>query len=252
MSQAGEPNWAAISAEALNSPDDALSDVTAPNETASPETVHTVTPPEEVVAAPEPVEEIQTSPVQSDTQVEPEPLELPDNARVKLKIDGVEQVVSYKEYKDILRHNATITQRMQNFAQTREQFNQEAAQIAAQLEAREQAIANAQPRSDPALQALVDALQGKTPAKPRDPNEILTVGEMQAQQAQLREEFQKLTQAQQAKFQEELQSAAQNVQTQAAQTKQRQEFFSKVDALSMKDDYKVLHEVIPHVRRASN
>lgn len=246
MSTPGEPNWGALTSEALGASDEALSDASAPNEAAQPDTVQTVTQPEEVVADPEPVAEIQPSTVQSETEAEPEPLELPDNARVKLKIDGVEQVVSYKEYKDILRQNATITQRMQNFAQTREEFNREAAEIAARLEAREQALA--QPRSDPAVQALVDALQGKTPPKPRDPNEILTVGELQQQQAQLREEFQKLTQEQQKTFQAELQAAAQNVQQQAAQQKQRQEFFSKVDALSLKDEYKVLHEVIPHVR----
>jgi hypothetical protein len=82
---------------------------------------------------------------QSQEEKDQEIFDIPDTARVKVKIDGEDAVISYKEYKDRLRQEATVTQRLQNFAKTRDEFNAAVQRTVQELEARENALKNAPP-----------------------------------------------------------------------------------------------------------
>lgn len=177
------------------------------------------------------------------------PQKLNDDDMVEVVVDGEPEVITYKDYKDRVRKEATITKRFQNFAQTRDEFNQQVANIVSQLEAREAALAQqAQPKVDPVQQALIDLLQGKKPAPEKSPDEILTVAEMQAAQAKLREEFENSRRKDREDFDNSLQRARQAALEEAKLNKERQQFFNGIDQLVAKDAYKNLNDVIPHIK----
>jgi hypothetical protein len=246
MSEPGMPDWKSLSAEAAEAPADALNDVEPVD---SPTVVDPPAP-----ETPPSVDPVAVEPIAAETisPAEPKIFEAPDDALFRIKVDGEEKIVSYKDYKDILRQNVTVTQRYQNLAETRDKMNAELATWIKQLEEREAAL-NAKATATPApaesaLQALVDALQGKTPPKPKDPNEILTHGELAAREAKLREEFEAMTRGQQEQFKKDLIAAQQTVQTQSAQQKAYQEFVGQVDGLINKPEYAKLATLIPHAR----
>jgi hypothetical protein len=80
--------------------------------------------------------EDQTAPVKQESDPV---LDLPDNAKVRVKLDGKEEVVTYKDYKDTLSREAVWTKRMQTLAEQRKQAEQEFVQKYAWLQ--QQALA---------------------------------------------------------------------------------------------------------------
>lgn len=193
---------------------------------------------------------VQTNNDGSQELVDADGVELPDDHKVKVKIDGEIQVLRYGDFKNTLRKEATITQRMQNFAKSREEFNNEVAHTVQALEAREAALAQtkAPDTNAQALQMLADVLSGKTPAKPKDPNEILNYGELQAELQRQRDEFEQVRLKDKEAMDTALQQAALGVQEQNRINRERQQFFTGVDSLLSKDEYKIVNDVIPHMR----
>lgn len=181
-------------------------------------------------------------------QLEEEIKELPDDHKVRVKIDGEVQVITHGEYKDIIRKNATVTQRMQAFAKSRAEFEDAVQETLRQLQAREQALQQVQPKSDPLSEALIAALKGQVAPKPRDPNEIVTLGDVQAQREQMLAELQQARQSDRAEFERALALAAQNVQQSAQATRERQEYLNGLDGILKKDQFQVLNEVIPNLQ----
>ncbi len=253
MSAPGEPDWKALSAEAAEAPHEV---------SAAPENVAAVAPVEaETPDAPLATSESPASEVAPSSEATPEVLATPtpaskpvhklaDDDLVEVKIDGEPAQISYGQYKDILRRNATVTQREQNIAQTRKELNDTIAQWQAHWQEREAALqATQQPRqSDPVQQALLDLLQGKQPAKPKDPNEVLTIAEMEAREQALRKEMADLAVQQRSEFDRDMQLAQKTAQQIALQQKTRQEFFGKVDQIAAKPEYAAIAKLVPNVK----
>lgn len=179
---------------------------------------------------------------------EKKPKKLEDDDEVEVKIDGEVQVIKYSQYKDLLRKEATITQRMQNFAQTRKEFEAQVQNIVTQLEQREAWLAQQQNQQNPVQQALVDLIQGKQPAKTRSADEILTVADLQEELRKQQEAFENARKQDQEAFNNTLLTAKQQAQQQARLDAERNKFFSEVDKLMAKDEYKLVNEVVPHVK----
>ena len=189
-----------------------------------------------------------TSPqvVESQEQQEQKVFDLPDTAQVRIKVDGEEQIVSYGEYKDLLRKNATVTQRMQAFAKSRDEFNSIVQQKIQELEAREKAIQAQSQATNPVMEALLKALQ---PAqKPRDPNEIVTLGDVQKERDAIIQQYETMRQQDKEEFQRQLMEAAQNVQRQSQIQQERQQYLQSLNSILAKDEYKGLLEVSPNLR----
>lgn len=185
----------------------------------------------------------------SQEELEDEIKELPDDHKVRVKIDGEVQVITHGEYKDIIRKNATVTQRMQAFAKSRDEFNAEVQNTLAILQQREQAILAAQQApKDPLSEALIAALKGQVAPKPRDPNEIVTLADVQAEREKLLAEFTSTRQNDRAEFENALRQAAQNVQNSAQATRERQEYLTGLNGILNDDKFKVLSEVIPNLQ----
>lgn len=181
------------------------------------------------------------------TEKKKTPQRLSDDDEVVIKIDGEEQTVTYKQYKDLLRKEATITQRMQNFAKSRDEFNAEAAKILQQLEAREAQLSQQKPQIDPVSQAIIDALQGKV-KKERNPNEVLTYAEVQEMLKAQRDEFENARKSDREQQEQALVNAADIARQNQAKLKERQQFNDSVSAMLNKDEYKIVNELVPHVQ----
>lgn len=174
--------------------------------------------------------------------------ELSDDSKVKIKVDGEEQVVTYKEYKDILRKNATITQRMQTFAKERDQFNEVVNQRLAEIEARERAIREMSEKKDPLYDTILTALKNQiNPQEKRNPNDIVTLAEIEAERKRLREEFESMRKQDRESFETQLVEAAQAVQTQAQRQRERQAYLNGLDSILKQDSLKDLLEISPNL-----
>ena len=101
-------------------------------------------------------------------------VDLSDDSLVKVKVDGVEQTVPYREFKDGIQREAAFTKRMQQLADQRREAEEVFTQRAAQLQQQAELIAYAQ------QQLQTRAAQPVPQAIPQsDPNEIATLGEVQ-------------------------------------------------------------------------
>jgi hypothetical protein len=181
-----------------------------------------------------------------EAKVEEQVLDLPDTAKVKVKIDGEVQTITVGDYKDILRKNATITQRMQTFAKSREEFNAEVQKTLQALEAREKAIQEQSSKKDPLYETILNALKGQVEPKPRDPSEIVTLGDVQKERESLEKDFQARRESDKKEFEKQLLEAAQTLQQNAKVQKERQAYFDGLDNILKADDFAPLKEVSPN------
>jgi hypothetical protein len=191
--------------------------------------------------------EVESKTVKSQDENADQVLDLPDTAKVKVKIDGQEQIISYGEYKDRLRKEATVTQRMQQFAKSREEFNQTVQETLRQFEAREAALKAKAETRDPLYDTILNALKGQVAPKERDPNEIVTLGDVKAERERLAKEFADARQNDKAQFEQMLAQAAQSVQAQAAAQKERQAYLGGLGKILGNDQYAALREVVPNL-----
>jgi len=169
-------------------------------------------------------------------------LDLPDTAKVKVKIDGEVQTITVGDYKDILRKNATITQRMQTFAKSRDEFNAEVQKTLAELQARENALKIQSEKKDPLYETILNALKEQVEPKPRDPNEIVTLGDVQKEREKLAQEFEAKREGDKKAFEQQLIDAAQSLQEQSRKNAQRQAYLDEVRKVLKTPEYAPLVE----------
>lgn len=205
--------------------------------------------------APTPVEAAPAAPL---TPAEVKILDLPDDALVRVKIDGKEEPVSIKEYREGISREAVFTKRMQSLAEQRRQAEAELAGQYAQLQQHAQALemAKAQfasqlhaPQAAPApFQPLT-----QTPASaPRawDAGEIATMGDVQsALQAEIAK-LQAQSQQQQEQFTRALGEAGQQVQRDAAHQRNAQAFTEGLQSVLSRPEYAVLKKVLPYAEES--
>jgi len=181
-------------------------------------------------------------------------VDLADDAMVRIKVDGVEQIVSYKDYKDGIQREATFTKRMQTLAQQRREAEAEIARQAAEVQRRFEEVESAKQRlneNDP-MQALAKLLaQQANPAPPQaDPNEIATIGEVQQRLEELAKQQTAQQKAQSEEFLKSVQLAAAKLREEQAIQADAQKFSAALAANLSKDEYKVLNEVVPFTENA--
>lgn len=201
------------------------------------------------------VEPSQKEPVQKEVETEvktaeekaQEVFDLPDTAKVKVKIDGEEQIVSYKDYKDILRKNATITQRFQEFSKSKTEFNDLVQRTLVEIEAREKALQEQSQKKDPLYETILNALKGQMEPKPRDPNEIVTLADIEQERSKLMKDFEAKRLQDRSEFEQTIAQAAQEVQTRAQVQRERQAYLNGLNDILGKDNFKVLKDVIPNL-----
>lgn len=181
-------------------------------------------------------------------------VDLPDDALVRVKIDGVEQTVPYREYKDGIQREAAFTKRMQTLAQQRQEAEQVFAQRAADLQRQAEMLAYAQQQlqqqANPVaqLQQLLQAQQPQPQAP--DPNEIATLGEVQQSLAAFQQQLAAQQAEQQRQFLEQIQLAGQQLKDEQALAADAARFTAGLNATLEKDDFKVLREVIPYAEES--
>ena len=174
------------------------------------------------------------------------PREFQDNDLVKVKVDGKEEVVTYKDFKDGIQREKVFTQRMQTLAAQRQQAEQEISNRYAQLYqyAQSVALAEKQLEQNNPLARLAQQLEQKKTAE-QDPNTLATIGEIQKalseHRTQVTEEFAKREQAQR----EQLAMAAQQLRAQAAQAADATKFTSALNEALSQKDFQVLKSVVP-------
>jgi hypothetical protein len=179
-------------------------------------------------------------------------VDLPDDALVRVKIDGVEQTVPYREYKDGIQREAAFTKRMQQLADQRREaeqvFTQRAAELQRQAEMLQYAQQQLQQQANPVaqLQQLLQQQQGGQTAPPSaDPNEIATLGEVQQALKAFEQTFAQQQAAQQQAFLQQLQETGQQLKYEQALEADATTFTTALARTLDQDDYKVLRETIP-------
>jgi hypothetical protein len=176
--------------------------------------------------------------------------DIPEDSLVRVKIDGVEQTVPYKEYKDGIQREAAFTKRMQTLAAQRQEAEQVFAQRAADLQRQAEMLAYAQQQlqqqSNPVAQ-LQQLLAQQNAPQPRqsDPNEIATLGEVQSSLAEFQRQMAEQQQMQQQQMLQQIQMAGHQLREEQALQADAARFTAGLNATLEKDDFKVLRDVIP-------
>lgn len=175
----------------------------------------------------------------------PQVLDLPDEALVKIKVDGVEQTVSVKDYRDGIQREASYTKRMQTLANQRKEAENVFAQKQAELSQQAQAVAYMQRQLAEQTQQLRAPQQAHAQPVVTDPNEIATVGEVQQALAALQQNFAASNQTQQQQFMAALDQAGQKIREEQATQADALKFTSAMNRTLESADYKILREVLP-------
>lgn len=232
-------NWAALHKAAVDLPDDPPAEPAPPKE----EPLPTVTEfAEKLAKTPEPQEATPTEKAPEP----PAPREFKDDDLVKIKVDGEEKVVTYKDYKDGIQREAVFTKRMQQLAQQREAAEQELAQRYAQLYQESQRLEHERQRieANNPLAKLVKQLEAQEKVE-QDPNTLATIGEIQRALKEQREQLQtELTQREQAQ-REQLAQAAAQLRVQQAQAQDAARFTAALQETLSDKDLAVVKSVVP-------
>jgi len=212
--------------------------------------VAVVTPP---VAAPSQVAAPEAVVAQSESPANPQVIDLPDDALVKVKVDGVEQLVPFKDYRDGVQREAAFTKRMQTLADQRREADAVFTRREAELLQKAQAIEAAQRMLAPAqtpLEQLLKQLQAPTATPAPDPGEIATLGEVQQAIEALKSQFQDQTVQQQAEFAATLHQSAQAMREQQQLEADATRFTQALDGIFSGEATKLLKETVPFAEEA--
>jgi hypothetical protein len=215
----------------------------------------------EAVASPEPTPAPAVSdPVAQSTPPEQAPqavdavaqakiLELSDTDQIRVKVDGKEEIVSAKDYRDGISREAVFTKRMQTLAEQRREAEAQLAAQYAQVQREAEAIALAKQQFAAQFDALrTPASQSVAPqTAPRalDPQELATLGDVNSTIEQKLEAIRNEQKSQQEAFVRALGEASQQVQTQAQLQRDTIDFTNHLQSVMSKPEYQVLNRVSP-------
>lgn len=221
--------------------DDTLDSLMDPANNVKPEPVKVDTPQE--ISSQEVVEET----IPENKEISQEPMSIAEDAMVRVKIDGEEVVVPYKEFKDSLQREAAWHKKTQTLAQQRKEVEQyftqreaELLQAAQMLQAYEQMLAQ-QGKPQPQEQAKIDS--GK-----KEP-EIALVDDIQRTAQQLAQDFEQRLAKEREDQQKNILEAAHLMERRQQQQKQADRFTSKIQGVLAKEEAKVLHDLIPQLEQ---
>ena len=199
------------------------------------------------VASGEPAPFVQHDAQTASVAPTPQLLNLPDDALVKVKVDGVEQLVSVKDYTNGIQREAAFTKRTQALADQRREAEGQIAAATAELTRREEALWAAQSAPNP-LQALID-MATPQPTAP-DPGELATLGDVHALLQSMSAQQEQMTASQQQVLMGQLQTAAAQMREEMELESDRKRFTTSVTTLLDQPDYALMKEVIPFAEEA--
>jgi len=170
-------------------------------------------------------------------------VDLSDDSLVKVKVDGVEQTVPYREFKDGIQREAAFTKRMQQLADQRREAEEVFTQRAAELQRQAELIAYAQQQ----LQTRAAQPQAVPQAIPQsDPNEIATLGEVQQSLATFQQQLNYQQAAREQAFMQQLQQAGMQLREEQALEADRYKFNTALNSTLDRDDFRILKDVLPY------
>jgi hypothetical protein len=209
-------------------------------------TVDDLDPAPAAPSEPAPVTSVTTSAPPTSQSSQPAVIDLPDDAMVRVKIDGVEQTVPFREYKDGVQREAVFTKRMQQLAEQRREAEAVFTQRAAELQRQAEMIAYAQQQ----LQRPQAAPTPQTPPAAPDPNEIATLGEVQQSLATFQQQLAAQQAAQQQAFFQQLQQAGDQLREEQAIQADAARFSTALKTTLDQDDYRVLRDAVPYAEES--
>ena len=174
-------------------------------------------------------------------------LEVPENALVRVKIDGEVKEVPYKEFKDTLQREAAWHKRQQSFAEGKKQLEQYYAQQFAELESAARAVKLyeqqlgqrfQQPQQQPA----------QTVPQQSNPDEIATLSEVRQETAKLGQTLAEQIAARDQAHAEQLQRVAQQLKNEMVVKENAKRFDQGLQSVLGNKDFKAL-EVIPNLEQ---
>lgn len=180
-----------------------------------------------------------TMPTRTENGASNEVFDIPDTAMVRVKIDGTEQIVPYKEYKDGVQREAVFTKRMQTLATQRQEAEQVFSQRAADLQRQAEMIAYAQ------QQMQYQAAPRAPEPQAQDPNEIATLGEVQQSLAAFQQQLAVQQQSQQQQFMQQLQQAGQQLKDEQSAQANAMTFTAGLNAALEQEDVRFIRDAIP-------
>lgn len=204
-----------------------------------------VVPPVEAVAPPAPVPT--PAPV-APTPAEQKILDLPEDAVVRVKIDGQLEDVNLKDFKEGISREAVFTRRMQQLAEQRKEAETALAGQYAEIQRQAQAIELAKQQFGEQIKQLQPqpTPQGQQAPKALDPAELATMGDVQATLAALQEQLKAENAAQQAQFVKALGEAGQKVQSEAQLHRDSMDFTGHLTSVMAKPEFEFLNKVNPY------
>ena len=177
-------------------------------------------------------------------------LELPDDAHVRVKVDGQEQVLPVHEFKDGISREAVFTKRMQTLAEQRR--NAEAELAAQYAYVQQQAAALQQ------AQAWMQQQQAgpQAPTTPEAPaavsaqlQDLATVGDVQSQIQQAVAQLAQYQQQREQQFVSALGQASQRVQEDVALERDAAAYNKGLQSVLSKPDFAALVKALPYAEQ---
>lgn len=173
-------------------------------------------------------------------------LDLPEDAFVRVKVDGQEQTIPVRDYTNGISREAVFTQRMQTLAQQRQQAEAELANQYAYVQQQAQAVAYAQQQLAQYQAAPAAAPTVATP----DMGDLATLGDVQSQVQAALEQMAHQYQAREQQFVHQLGSAAQQVQADVTHQRDAQAYTVGLQGVLGKPEYAMLKEVLPYAEES--
>lgn len=173
-------------------------------------------------------------------------LDLPEDAQVRIKVDGQEQVVPVREYKDGIQREAAFTKRMQQLADQRREAESVMAQRAAELERQAQMLAYAEQQ----LRMRQQPAPAPEPVAKPDPNEIATLGEVQQSLASFQAQLAQQQALREQQFFAQLQQAGQQLREEQAVQADASRYTAALNATLDQEDFRVLRDAIPYAEES--
>lgn len=173
-------------------------------------------------------------------------LDLPEDAQVRIKVDGQEQVVPVREYKDGIQREAAFTKRMQQLADQRREAESVMAQRAAELERQAQMLAYAEQQ----LRMRQQPAPTPAPVAKPDPNEIATLGEVQQSLASFQAQLAQQQAVREQQFFAQLQQAGQQLREEQAVQADASRYTAALNATLDQEDFRMLRDAIPYAEES--
>ena len=198
--------------------------------------------PDIVSSAPAPAE----APAPTLSPAELKVLELPDDAHVRVKVDGQEQVLPVHEFKDGISREAVFTKRMQTLAEQRRSAEAELAAQYAYVQQQAAALQQAQAWMQQQAGLQAPATQEAPDAVSTQLQDLATVGDVQSQIQQAVAQLAQYQQQREQQFVSALGQATQRVQEDVALQRDATAYTKGLQSVLSRPEYAALTKALPY------